>query len=227
MKAIEQFRQTGLTPPIRTRAGITSWAFFLLGGPFLIGGSVLALLEGNILEQVIGAFGLVFFGFCLLLYGGLLVRSGSRGMLTFTERGIYHALYGLEIDWQDVGPAWVYEVSAAGSRHADVMFILRQASLYRRQLGPIGKFLFAVMDRQAKSRKGGALEMGVRAFGTVAGGGADVSHALEGMRQRLEQDDDAIALGIPRIIRFGLSNDDVIEIINTTVLRRAGDAPPG
>ena len=106
MKPIEQFRQSGLTPPIRTRAGITSWAFFLLGGPFLIGGSVLALLEGSIIEQVIGAFGLIFFGFCFLLYGGLLLRSGSRGMLAFTERSIYHALYGLEIDWQDVGPAW-------------------------------------------------------------------------------------------------------------------------
>ena len=105
------------------------------------------------------------------------------------------------------------------------MFILRQASKYRRQLGPIGKFLFAVMDRQAKSRRGGALEMGVQAFGTVAGG-ADIGHALEGMRQRLAQDDDAIALGIPRIIRFGLSNDDVVEIINTTVVQKAGGALP-
>jgi hypothetical protein len=219
MKPIEQFRKNGLDQPIRARAGILSWLFFILGGPFLVGGSLLALVTGNLFEQAVGAFGLVFFGFGFLIYAGLLVRSRSRGMLAFSESGIYHALYGLEIDWRDVGPAWTYQVAAAGSHHSDVMFILRNASKYRRQLGPLGKFLFAVMDRQASSRRGGALETGIHALGAFAGG-ADIGNALEEMRQRLAQEDDAIALGIPRIIRFGLSNEDVTEIVNTTILQR-------
>ena len=143
-------------------------------------------------------------------------------MLAFSDRGIYHALYGLEIQWHDVGPAWIYEVTAAGSRHRDVMFILRNASKYRRQLGPVGKFLFAVLDRQARSRQGGTLETGIQAFGAV-GGGADVGNALEDMRLRLAQEDDAIALGIPRINRFGLSDEDVTEIINTTILQELAE----
>jgi hypothetical protein len=219
MKPIEQFRKHGLARPIRARAGILSWLFLILGGPFLVGGSLFALVRGGLFEQAVGAFGLVFFGFCFLIYADLLVRSRSRGMLAFSERGIYHALYGLELDWSDVGPAWIYQVAAAGSHHGDVMFVLRNASKYRRQLGSLGKFLFSVMVRQASSRRGGALETGLKAFGAFAGG-ADVGNALEEMRQRLAQEDDAIALGIPRIIRFGLSNEDVTEIINTTILQR-------
>lgn len=219
MKPIEQFRKHGLARPIRARAGILSWLFFILGAPFLVGGSLFALVKGGLFEQAVGAFGLVFFGFGFLIYAGLLVRSRSRGMLAFSEHGIFHSLYGLEIEWRDVGPAWIYEVAAAGSHHSDVMFVLRNTSKYRRQLGTLGKFLFAVMDRQASSRRGGVLETGIKAFGAFAGG-ADVGNTLEEMRQRLAQEDDATALGIPRIIRLGLSNEDVTEIINTTILQR-------
>ena len=83
MKLIEQFRRDGLARPIRTRAGVLSWLFLMLGGPFLVGGSLFALLRGNLFEQAVGAFALLFFGIGLLIYAGVLVRSGSRGMLAF------------------------------------------------------------------------------------------------------------------------------------------------
>lgn len=219
-KLIEQFRQHGLAQPIRTKPRIMAWLFLLLGAPFLVGGAVLALITGNLFEQAVGGFGLVFFGLCFLLYAAILLRSGRRGMLEFSRDGIYHSLYGLEIAWRDVGPAWVYGVTAAGASHRDVMFILRRASHYKKKLGWVGKRLFSIMERQAKSQRGGALETGIQAIGLL-GGRADVSGALEEMRQRVANEDDAVALGIPRIIRFELSDNEIVEIVNSVILERS------
>ena len=64
----------------------------------------------------------------------------------------------------------------------------------------------------------------MKAFGLVFGeaqGSQDAVGALADMRRRLSNEPDAIVLPIPRIIRFGLSNEDTIEIINTVVARLA------
>ena len=223
--AIQEFRRNGLVRPIRTKPGIRSWLFLLFGAPFLIGGSFLALTDGGPIEFLAGVIGLPFFGIGFLIYLAVLLRAGKRGLLEFSDQGIYHALYGIEIPWADMGPAWIYGIRAGGVDHSDVLFILRNASRYRRQLGSIGRFLFGIMECQGRSKPGGALEKGVAAFGMVFGeakAGSETAAVLQEMRDRLSVEQDTIVLGIPRIIRFGLSNEDTVEIINTVLTSGQG-----
>ena len=81
MKPIEQFREHGLSRPIRIGPGLRSYLFLLLGGPFLVGGSVLALMQGGPVVFLAGLIGLPFFGFAFLIYLIVLLRSQRRGLL--------------------------------------------------------------------------------------------------------------------------------------------------
>lgn len=108
--------------------------------------------------------------------------------------------------------------------HSDVLFMLRNVSKYKPALGMIERFLFEIMERQGRSATGGALDAGMKTLGLVFGaaeGTQDAVSALDEMRRRLGREPDAIVLPIPRIIRFGLSNEDTLEIINTVVARLA------
>ncbi len=227
-QTIQQFRQHGLAKPVRAKPGIGSWLFLVFGGLFLVGGSLMALVSGGPLEFLAGLIGLPFFGFGFYVYLNVLSRSGNRGMLEFSKQGIYHGLYNLEIPWSDIGPAWVYGIKVGLASNHDVLFILKNAPKYKAQLGGIERFLFTVMERQGRSQSGGALDMGVRAFGLVFGepdAGSDTVKALEEMRDRLKDDPDSAVLGIPRIIRFGLSNEDTVELINTMIMQTEENSP--
>ncbi|MEJ2228457.1 MAG: hypothetical protein P8Y67_09520 [Alphaproteobacteria bacterium] len=223
-RTIQHFRQYGLTEPIRAKPGIWSWLFFVFGGLFLVGGSLFALVDGGPFEFLVGLIGLPFFGFGFYVYFNVLSRSGERGMLEFSKQGIYHGLYNIDIPWSDIGPAWIYSIQIGMTNNSDVLFILRNAPKYKAQLGGVERFLFMLMERQGRSQSGGALDMGVKAFGMVFGeadAGSDTVNALQEMRNRLKNDPNSAVLGIPRITRFGLSNDDTVEIINTMVMQQA------
>ncbi len=225
---IQQFRQNGLSEPIRTRPGIGSWLFLIFGALFLVGGSLLALVDGGSLEFLAGLIGVPFFGFGFYVYFNVLSRSGERGMLEFSRQGIYHGLYNIEIPWADIGPAWIFGIQVGLANNRDVLFILRNAQKYKAQLGGIERFLFMLMERQGRSQSGGALDLGVKAFGMVFGetdAGSDTVNALQEMRERLKDDPNAAVLGIPRIFRFGLSNEDTVEIINTMVMQQGEQSP--
>ena len=197
----------------------------MLGAPFLIGGSILALKDGGALNTAAGLVGLLLFVPAFLWLASLLVRSAIRGTLRFSDSGFYHGQYGLEFDWNDIGPAWIYSIEAAGREHKEVLFLLRNKSKYRRQLGIFGRWSFSIMEWQANSRKGGALETSVSLMGPLlTQDKADISEALETMRRSVENEPDAVALGIPRIIRFGVPNEDVVAIINTIVMSKHSSA---
>ena len=67
--------------------------------------------------------------------------------------------------------------------------------------------------------------MGIYAFGKLLGTDPDISDALNEMRRRVMNEPDAVILSIPRIMRFSLSNDEILEIINSVVLKRAEASP--
>jgi hypothetical protein len=219
-KAFEQFQRYGLDNRIIMRPSLKSWLFLLLGGPFLIGSSLVCVAKDSLYYQAIGIFGLVFFGFCFLLYANLLFRSAQRGTLVFFQEGIYYGLYGVDLAWPDIGPAWVYEVKVRGKTYGNVLFILRRASYYKAKLGAVGSLLFALMQWQARS-KPGMIETGIFAFGKLLSNDVDVSDAFREMRNRVINEHDATVLWVPKIMRFELSNDEVVEIINTIVARDA------
>ena len=150
-----------------------------------------------------------------------MLRSRRRGLIEFSNRGIYHALYRLDLAWSDIGPAWTYALRAGGRMHEDVLFILRNASNYKPALGKIERILFAIMERQGRSASGGALDSALRSFTAIfgeAGAGSDTVGVLNEMRRRLSREPDAVVLSIPSLIRPGLSNADTVEIVNTVVV---------
>jgi hypothetical protein len=220
-KALQQLTLHGLGKPIIVRPGILEWAFVLLGGPFLIGGAIVALKDGGALNTAAGLVGVLLFGPAFLWLASLLVRSAIKGTLRFSESGFYHGQYGLEFDWNDIGPAWIYSLEAGGRKHKDVLFLLRNKSKYKPQMGVFGRWSFSIMEWQAGSRKGGALETSVPVMGLLlTQDQADISDALETMRQSVANEPDAVPLGIPRIIRFSVPNEDIVAIINTIVMSR-------
>jgi hypothetical protein len=223
-KTIEQFHSHGLDMPIRIKPGIRAYLFLFLAMPSMIAGSILAIAKGGPIDALAGLIVLPMFGLGLVVYSIVIWRSHRRGMLEFSNRGIHHGLYQLDLDWRDIGPAWTFSLHAGGRPHEDVLFILRNVSRYRPMLGPLGRLLFAIMERQGRSASGGALDTSTRSLMTMLGqgqAGDDAVNALEKMRQVLRGEPDAIVLGLPRIIRFGLSNEDTVEIINTVVLKLA------
>jgi len=220
-REIEQFRSHGLGSPICIKPGLRSYLFLLFVGPLLIAGSILALAKGGPLPFLAGLIGLPLSAFAFLLYLVVLLRSRRRGLIEFSNRGIYHALYRLDLAWSDIGPAWTYSLRAGGRMHEDVLFILRNASNYKPALGKIERILFAIMERQGRSASGGALDSALRSFTAIfgeAGAGSDTVGVLNEMRRRLSREPDAVVLSIPSLIRPGLSNADTVEIVNTVVV---------
>jgi hypothetical protein len=220
-KALQQLTLHGLGKPIIVRPGIAEWAFLLLGAPFLIGGALVALKDGGTLDTAAGLVGLLFFVPAFLWLASLLVRSAIRGTLRFSDSGFYHGQYGLEFDWNDIGLAWIYSVKTGGREHKEVLFLLRNKSKYKQQLGMFGKWSFSIMEWQASSRKGGALETCASMMGPLlTQDESDISDALESMRRSVAKEPDAVPLAIPRIIRFSVPNEDIVAIINTIVMSK-------
>jgi hypothetical protein len=61
-------------------------------------------------------------------------------------------------------------------------------------------------------------ETGIFAFGKLLRNDVDVSDALREMRNRVINEYDAAVLGVPKIMRFELSNDEVIELLIQSLL---------
>jgi len=166
-----------------------------------------------------GLIGLPFFGVAFLWYFFLLARAKKQGLISFSNAGLYYGMYDIEFAWDDMGPAWSYTVMG----NTDVLFVLRNASEYQKQLSGFARWHFGLMERQFRSKSGGALDQGVKAFGMLfgeLGAGSDAVRALENARLRLQAEPGSAVLGLPSITRFGLSNDETIEIINTVVAER-------
>ncbi len=225
-KFIRQFHDTGLTPPLQSRPGLLAWVFFLTAAPFLLGASLFALFVGGPLEFLAGLIGLIFFGFCFFVYFLFLMRGIWTGSLQFSESGLFHGLYNIHIPWDDIGPAWVYEIHAGGITHRDVLFILKNTDSYKDKLGFIERFLFNVMERQIQSNSGGVWDTGLEAFCLVFGKDGDADravNALNDLRQALKNTPGAIALPIPKIMRFGISNEDIAEVINHVIVQKQSE----
>ena len=227
-KRIESFRKHGLGVPVVVRPGFVHWSFFVGALVLAFGPCLIVLLDGGeevdidpIKWFVVVILGPLLFGPASFLYFFVLVRAGrSRyGLMSFSETGIYSFQFDKVIAWDDVGPAWSYTVSG----HTDVLFVLRNASKYRKSLNGVKRLFFDLNQRQCRTKSGGAYDLGVKVLGTIvggSGGGEDVVGVLKNARQRLQAEPDSTVLGLPRLLRFGLSNDETIEIINTVVAKR-------
>jgi len=226
MKAIEQYRRHGLSQPIRLKAGLAFRLFFWWGGGFLMLGAVLMMVEGTPFEQLLGLFGFLFFGFCFSIMLVAWVRGRRRGLVEVSRDGLYLSHLGIVLPWQDIGPAWVHTVYQKGIALKDVTFVLDNASRHRDRMDGLGRLLFRISRAVSGSRKGGAVEWGVRAtmmaFDAGTGMHRQMNEALEMMRQAVLEKPDAIVFNVPMVLRFGVSAEDMLAIINAETLAQRG-----
>lgn len=231
MTAIEQYRREGLSRPIRLRAGLAFRLFFWWGGAFLMAGSILAMVEGEPLDQMIGLIGFLFFGLCLSILALAWFRGRRRGLVELSEQGLYLSHLGVVLPWEDIGPAWIHTVHQRGFALKDVTFILGNASRHHDRMDAVGRLLFRISRAVSTSRPGGAVDWGLRAvlLAMEAGSGShrQMGEALEMMRRAGSEKPDTIVFNVPMVLRFGVSAEDMLAIINAEVLARRGGADSG
>lgn len=231
MTLIERYRTRGLSEPIRIHAGLRFHGLLWGGGGFLMLGSVLAMEEGGELEQMVGAFGFVFFGVCLSILLYALVRGGRRGLLEISGDGLYMSHIGVVLPWRDIGPAWIQTVRQSGMTLEDVGFVVRNADQHMDRMGPVGRFLFKLSRMMSRSRKGSVLDWGLHGLLAAADAGfgshRQMGDALEKARAMAMDDPGAVVFNVPLALRMGMSAPDLLGIINAEVLARAGPAVSG
>ena len=215
---IERFRKIGLDPPIALMADTRRMRLMVMLSVVLIAGSVYFFGLLDEFEKLVISFGIVVFGVTALYLAMLLLTFSRRATLVFSKTGIDLGIYGLSVEWRDVGPAWTRTTVVKGQAVHQVFFLIRRASVYRRQLRWDRQLLFSF----ASSHPG-------RRSSTKA------DDELSKLRKAALAENDTVAISIPEYLRSGLSSEETAEIINTVVLEnnqpsveeaiRQGDQP--
>ncbi|MBB4286737.1 hypothetical protein [Roseospira goensis] len=230
MRALDQYQQRGLREPIRVYPGFRFHLLLWGGGGFLLTGAVLMMDSGTGIEPLVGLFGLVFFGFACTVMLIAALRAHRRGVFELSEAGLYMAHLGIVLPWEDIGPAYIQAVRVKGFQLDDVCFVVRHASRHIARVGSVGRLLFKVAKAVSHSRKGGAIEWGLRAglALTEAGLGThrQMGSILERMRQAVLAEPDSLVFNVPMALRFGVPAEDLLAILNAEVLRRSGEVIP-
>jgi hypothetical protein len=225
MKPIEQYQRFGLAQPITIRPGVRYHLLLWGGGGFLMLGCVLALTQRAGFEQAMGALGLLFFGLALGIMIFALVKSRSRGLCELSEHGLYMAHLGVILPWKDIGPAWCAVYEHQGGRTKDVCFVLRNITQHIAGTRRIGRFLLRLSQRVAQSKSEGILVWGLRIFMKHA----DVSELYDQlavelglMREAIQNQPDSSVFNIPVPLRFGISAEELVAILNREFAVRRG-----
>lgn len=221
---LQQYHDSGFTPPIRIEAGWKLALLFWLGGPFLIAGCYVAVTRGGVFGILVGAFGLVFFGVALLAIGVALWRSRRRGLIEMNPDGLYLAHIGLELPWRDLGPAWVHTTRHGRQKTEEVCYVLRNAKAHKARADFVGRGLIELARRASATRPEGGVEWGLAGLLTVSGAGEetleDITRWLENARLVLAEDPDAMLFSIPTPFTNGASSEDLAAIINLQTVAR-------
>lgn len=224
MKPIEKYQRFGLETPITFRAGVKFHLLLWGGGSFLILGCIMAMADGDVFEQFIGAFGLVFFGLALGILIFALLRSGSHGLFEISKEGIYMSHIGVVLPWEDIGPAWIFISKHQGGKTKDVLFVLRNLSRHSARMGSIARLLMRISKKVAHSESGGSVEWGLKTIFFAADADSDVydqlSSVLDRMRNSVIGEADTTVFNVPVPLRFGVSAEDLLAIINHEVASR-------
>lgn len=223
-RLIDQYRGRGLSEPICCRPG-TGRTLLVIGSLFVIVGLSVVILPFaspfDLPLLIIGPFLLLG-----ILYAQLkaFLRCRRKGLLAFSDAGIYSSILDIEFSWDDIGPAWVERVDAGwGLSTSHVMFVVCSASSYKSQLRGTDRLQFRLAERRARTRMTKGRRRVIRAFAWLYKqpfAAEDYLNREDKLHQKIEGKHDAIAVCIPPSHRPGLTADEVIEIIETENARR-------
>ncbi len=207
---IEHFRRHGFRRPI----GITTSRSYLIHKlvPIVVTAcmSLYGVLHQEQIAQAGGAFLMVIVCLYVVFLAPRFFHASKHGLLVFSENGVYNGLYGLTFAWDDLGPAWIFSTRVRGREIKVIHVLLRHASVYRRQLPwylrwQIGSALY--VGRQlliGLEDKPGSQDM------------------LERLRDERHAEGDTAQISTLPLQESGISPEQVVEIINRTVLGRMG-----
>ena len=152
---------------------------------------------------------LAFVCFAVVFFVPRFVRANTQGILVLSEKSVYNGLYGLDFAWDDLGPAWIVSTTIRGSKHKTIFILLRHASMYRRRLPWHLRWQIRPAPKTGPRPDGlddvpGSQEMLMRL-----------------RDERLAEGDTARLSTLP-LQASGISPEQVVEIINRTVLERMG-----
>jgi hypothetical protein len=218
---LEQYQTHGLSSPISIRP---SWKMHLLvwgGGPLLFFASVAALLGANGLKaRFLGGFGIVFFGFALILFASALIRGRTKGLVEFSTRGMWISTLGITLPWRSIGPAWVNTTKKTD----EVVFIVRGIDQYAKNLDPLAALHLRLLKRTLDVGKGGLIDFGIKRVLQAAGAGGDfkkIQEQMEYARTQAASDSSAILLNIPVPFRIGIAPQSLVAILNAEYAKHA------
>lgn len=201
---IERFRRNGLDPPIAVKADTGQLLLIVIGCLGFVAVGLILITLDNRFERLAGVVSIAVCGFGALISAAYLVMVSGRDTLVLSEKGIYLGFYDLDISWRDVGPAWMFTIPLEKGQLRDVLFLIRRAPTYKSKLRWDRRLLFAFASWKAKSH----------------GPADDADDKLSELRRAVAAEDDSVAFPIPSLIRRGLSNEEIVTIINSVVLER-------
>jgi hypothetical protein len=216
---LEQYQTHGLSSPISIWP---SWKMHLLvwgGGAFLIFGCVAALLGADGLKaRFMGGFGIVFFGFALILIASGLIRGRTKGLVEFSTRGMWISTLGITLPWRSIGPAWVNTTKKTD----EVVFIVRGIDAYAKNLDPLAALYLRLLKRTLAVGKGSLIDFGLELFVLWDAGDEfkKLQEQLEYARTQAASDSSAILLNIP-ILNGRIAPQSLVAILNAEYAKHA------
>lgn len=218
MSPLEQYQTHGLSNPISIWP---SWKMHLLvwgGGAFLIFGGALALGADHLKTRFIAGFGILFFGFALIVFASGLIRGRTKGLVEFSTRGMWISILGITLPWRSIGPAWVNT-----TKQVDVVFIVRGIDTYAKNLDPLAAFYLRLLKRPFHIRKGGRIDFGLSLvlLALDAGEFKKIEEEMEYARTKAASDPSVILLNIPAPFRTGIAPQSLVAILNAEYAKHA------
>lgn len=224
LQVIEDFRARGLNPPIRIRPGARFYGL-LAGSAFLVLGGVSYAVASDTEMAWTGWLGLGFATLWPMMFVSL-ARARGRGLIELSERGLYIALYGVELAWADVGPAWSLSqklpVAVLPMRQEQLVIVVHNAAKYRKDLGFFARLAFRSGKHLGPTRKSAVLDRIVGSVARIAGEeeAAELRRVIEESR-RLGDEAGAAVLSLVGVFAGGQPKA-VAEIINAKAATRSG-----
>ncbi|WP_299011913.1 hypothetical protein [uncultured Shewanella sp.] len=226
MDFINQYQQQGLTKPISIKPTLKMHALLWGGGAFLLAGCGVALLSEELKTQLIGLGGGLFFGFAIIICVSALLRSHSRGLVEFSQDGLWLSTLGVTLPWHSLGPAWVNVTKHDGGKTKDVVFIVKDIDRYITNLSFIPRIHLRLLKRTLDIGKGGSIDLGLEAlfhFLDEKSAFKKLTHQLEYARDQAQSNPSVILLNIPVPFRLGINPQSLVAIINVEVSKQTMD----
>ena len=174
METLERYKNEGLENPILIVTSLKTHAFVWGAGFFLLGACILALIEGNLYEQLIGLFGLFFFGLSLGILAVGIYRGRTKGLIGLYKDGLWLSTFDAILPWQCIVSSWVTRVGSTSS----VMVLVKGIDDHIRNPNIITHFLLWLMERAADLNKHPLTHSTLVAFQSLNMGAAE-----EGQRE--------------------------------------------